>query len=110
MLCRYGSVDKNGAGAHISRGNCGGGCHCGGCIVGGGRTNEWCRGCCSQEWATQVGSNLSGVEEVEEMMSVVFDHFEHPDLQILFGRNTRGKKIKKTRVVWSDRGDAPGTR
>ena len=27
-LCRYGSVDRNGAGVCISRGRCSGGCHC----------------------------------------------------------------------------------
>ena len=63
-LCPHGPVDRNGAGVPISGGSCSGGCHCGDCDVGRGRTNEWCCncGCCSQEWAKQVGSNLGDVD------------------------------------------------
>ena len=43
---------------HMSRGDASDGC-----IVSCGRTEEWCGASLSQEWVTQVGCGVGGVEE-----------------------------------------------
>ena len=64
---KYGSVERNAAGAHISCGRYSGGCHCG-CGVGRcGRNHELCRRG-SQEWVAPVvgvGGDVNGTGGVD---------------------------------------------